>query len=235
MPCLASYGLLCLNSAGPKGMLGGVAAPRTAVVLAGGRSRRMGAPKAWLEVAGTTLLQRIVAELGKVCSAVVVVGSKGDSLPALPASCVRVDDAPGTDHAGPLQGVAAGLAQLPGSALVYLSACDMPWVDAAHVEFMFERLEHRQELAAVVPQTEDPSGKAIVHGLASAVRCAPALVAIQELLATDARALKRLFAELACERVSAEVLPNPAVLGDCNDPEQWAAAVRSLITFSPDR
>src|SRR2546428_3658644 len=44
----------------------------TLLVLAGGESRRMGRPKAWLEVAETTLLRWMVERLGPAFSEVIV-------------------------------------------------------------------------------------------------------------------------------------------------------------------
>lgn len=83
------------------------------VVLAGGRSSRMGTPKACLEWHGSTLLYRTAALLRRTVDGpvVVVVGADGGEaweLPALPAGVlVARDPAPGL---GPLQGIAAGLA-----------------------------------------------------------------------------------------------------------------------------
>jgi len=83
------------------------------VVLAGGRSSRMGTPKACLEWHGSTLLYRTAALLMRTVTGpvVVVVGADGGGtweLPPLPPGVVIArDPAPGL---GPLQGIAAGLA-----------------------------------------------------------------------------------------------------------------------------
>jgi len=83
------------------------------VVLAGGRSSRMGTPKACLEWHGSTLLYRTAALLIRTVTGpvVVVVGADGGGtweLPPLPPGVVIArDPAPGL---GPLQGIAAGLA-----------------------------------------------------------------------------------------------------------------------------
>lgn len=85
------------------------------VVLAGGRSRRMGRDKALLEYGGTTLLRHQVDCLSKVCSQVVVSGE----YPGF--DCV-----PDTRHdGGPLAGMHAAATRFPGSALLFL-AIDMP-------------------------------------------------------------------------------------------------------------
>ncbi len=102
------------------------------VVLCGGRSSRMGRPKAWLPVGNELMLQRVVRVIGEVVSPVVVVAAPGQDVPELPAG-VRVirDD---IDGRGPLGGLAAGLAALRGECdRVYLSACDVPLLRAGFV------------------------------------------------------------------------------------------------------
>jgi hypothetical protein len=64
------------------------------LVLAGGRSTRMGAPKASLEWHGSTLLYRAAALLARVVDGpVVVVAAPGQQLPELPAGA-EVDRRP---------------------------------------------------------------------------------------------------------------------------------------------
>src|SRR5438105_11762733 len=79
------------------------------VVLAGGRSSRMGTPKAALEWHGSTLLRRTVGILARVTGGpVVVVRARGQELPVLPPDVEVVDDP--RAGKGPVQGLAAGLA-----------------------------------------------------------------------------------------------------------------------------
>ncbi len=84
-----------------------------AIVLAGGRSSRMGTPKAALEWHGTTLLRRTTAVLARTVSGpVIVVRAPGQPLPDLPCD-VRIVEDP-VEGVGPLQGIAAGLSAVPG-------------------------------------------------------------------------------------------------------------------------
>ena len=81
------------------------------VVLAGGRSSRMGTPKAALEWHGSTLLRRTVGILARATGGpVVVVRAKGQDLPELPKYVEVIDDP--HENKGPVQGIAAGLAAL---------------------------------------------------------------------------------------------------------------------------
>src|SRR5260370_26174131 len=77
------------------------------VVLAGGRSSRMGTPKAALEWHGSTLLRRTVGILARATGGpVVVVRAPGQELPGLPRD-VHLGDDP-REGKGPMQGLAAG-------------------------------------------------------------------------------------------------------------------------------
>jgi len=51
------------------------------IVLCGGKSTRMGVPKATLPFGPETMLQRVVRLLGTVVSPVVVVAAQGQPLP----------------------------------------------------------------------------------------------------------------------------------------------------------
>ena len=96
------------------------------IVLAGGRSSRMGTPKAALEWHGSTLLRRVVGvERRSLDGPVVVVRAPGQALPELPDGVEVVEDA--REGRGPLQGLAAGLAAVRERAhAAYASATDVP-------------------------------------------------------------------------------------------------------------
>lgn len=103
------------------------------VVLAGGRSSRMGSAKAGLEWHGSTLLRRAAGVLRRVADGpVVVVRAAGQDLPALPAM-VEVADDP-REGQGPLQGIAAGLAAVGDRAdVAFVCATDLPFLHPAFV------------------------------------------------------------------------------------------------------
>jgi molybdopterin-guanine dinucleotide biosynthesis protein A len=108
--------------------------PVAGVVLAGGRSRRMGTPKAALEWHGSTLLRRVTGIVARaVDGPVLVVRSPAQRLPAL-APDVRVVDDP-REGLGPLQGLAVGLAAAatePAGA-AFVCSTDMPFLHPAFV------------------------------------------------------------------------------------------------------
>ena len=93
-------------------------------VLAGGRGRRFGGPKAEASVDGIPMVGRAVAALSEVVGEVVVVSSR----PVGPVEATVIPDQ--TSDAGPLGGLEAALlhARASGYEGVLLLACDLPLV-----------------------------------------------------------------------------------------------------------
>jgi molybdopterin-guanine dinucleotide biosynthesis protein A len=75
------------------------------VILAGGRSSRMGTPKAWFRVGGEPMLARIARRLAAP-TGLLAVRAPGQELP--PAAARLVEDH--VEGEGPVAGLAAGLA-----------------------------------------------------------------------------------------------------------------------------
>lgn len=103
--------------------------PFSAVVLAGGRSTRMGADKAALRLPdGQPLLLRQLGLLTSLpADRVLVSARQGQVLPTLPSGVERVDDA---GDSGPLGGIVAALRQITTSRLLVV-AVDLPRLDPA--------------------------------------------------------------------------------------------------------
>jgi molybdopterin-guanine dinucleotide biosynthesis protein A len=120
------------------------------IILAGGRSSRMGTPKAALEWHGSTLLRRVVGIVGRAAGGpVVVVRAPGQALPSLPEAVEVVEDA--HEGRGPLQGIAAGLHAVRDRAPVaYVSSTDVP-------------LLHPRFVARVIAALEDDVDVALPH------------------------------------------------------------------------
>ena len=94
------------------------------LVLAGGDSRRMGRPKAWLEVGDTYLLRYVAERLAPTFSEVMVSFAEPEQLEEpVPYRVVFDRRTP----AGPLAGLEAGLAAARND-MVFAVACDMPYV-----------------------------------------------------------------------------------------------------------
>src|SRR3989454_1919858 len=102
----------------------------TLLVLAGGESRRMGRPKAWLEVAETTLLRWMVERLGPAFSEVIVSFAEPEQLEEHVPYRLVFDR---RRAAGPLAGIEAGLTAARHE-VTFAIACDMPYVTRGGAE-----------------------------------------------------------------------------------------------------
>jgi len=82
--------------------------PTLGLVLAGGQARRMGGgDKARIRIAGTTILQRVLACIGPQCERVIINANGDPARFADTKLAVVADSVP--DFAGPLAGILAGL------------------------------------------------------------------------------------------------------------------------------
>lgn len=116
------------------------AASRTGgVVLCGGKSRRMGTSKAWLQFGEEVMLQRITRILADVVDPVVVVAAADQKLPLLnwDVGIVR-DEFP---ELGPLSGIYSGLKELAARNIEfgYVTACDAPFLRPEFVSDLMRR------------------------------------------------------------------------------------------------
>lgn len=168
--------------------------PRTAagIVLCGGRSTRMGSPKALLPFGSETMLQRVVRLLGGVVSPIVAVAAPGQDLPALPSDVIITRDE--REGLGPLEGLRAGLSALPANAeIAYVTSCDVPLLVPAFVSEMLT-LASSYDIAVM-----DIEGFA--HPL-SAVYRRDVLPHVEALLAADRRRPAFLFDLVRTRRVT---------------------------------
>ena len=82
------------------------------IVLCGGKSTRMGVPKATLPFGPETMLQRVVRLLGTVVTPIVAVAAREQVLPELPDDVIVTRDE--REAKGPLEGLRAGLSSAAG-------------------------------------------------------------------------------------------------------------------------
>ena len=174
------------------------------IVLAGGRSSRMGTPKAALEWHGSTLLRRTAAILARVTDGpVVVVRAPGQDLPALPPGTEVVDDP--REGLGPVQGLAAGLAAVAGQAeIAFVSSTDMPFLHPAFVRRVLRAAQEGADVAL-------PVARGYPQPLAAAYRTALAPVA-ERLVAEQRLRPAFLFEQCAVTRLDEAALRADPVL-----------------------
>ncbi len=119
-----------------------------AVVLAGGRSLRMGRAKATLVLGGETLLERVVRAVRPLVGEVVIVAAPDQTIAPAADPAVRIvhDRVRG---AGPLPAVARGLEAVTVD-VAFALACDAPFVRADVLRYLAGRLG--PDDAGVVPE-----------------------------------------------------------------------------------
>ena len=106
------------------------------IVLAGGRSKRMGRPKELLPFGDSTMLGRVVDAMIHVTYPVVVVArDEHQELPPLPLEIeLAYDESP---DLGPLAGIAAGMRRLGRECeAAFVTGCDMPFPDGRAVQWL---------------------------------------------------------------------------------------------------
>lgn len=131
-----------------------------AVILAGGNSSRMGQDKAWLEIAGQTLLERQINLVRAVNAAGIFISGRVDQDYSRLGCPVLADNFP---NAGPLAGIESALRSCREPLLLVL-AVDMPGMTAELLRQLVARSTpcrgvvprvagHIEPLAAIYPQT----------------------------------------------------------------------------------
>jgi molybdopterin-guanine dinucleotide biosynthesis protein A len=188
------------------------------VVLAGGKSTRMGAAKALLPFGPETMLQRVVRILGTLVSPIVVVAAPGQELPALPPDVIVTQDE--REGRGPLEGLRAGLKALPDrSDRAYVTSCDVPLLVPG---FVIEMLELSQGFDVAVMEIDG-----FPHPL-SAIYRRSTLSHIEDLLAHDRLRPVFLYDRVTTRRVSpSEITADPQLrtLRNLNTPEDYEQAL----------
>jgi molybdopterin-guanine dinucleotide biosynthesis protein A len=191
--------------------------PIVGAVLAGGASRRMGTPKATLELGGRPLLEYPLAAVQGAGLEPVVVAKPGSRLP--PLAVPRWDEPAEPTH--PLTGIVAALTAARGRPVLAV-ACDMPFVTA---ELLADLAARGGRANVVLPEA---AGR--LHPLLA--RWHPALLpALRDALAHEAP-LQDLAGELDAERVDEGELRrfgDPArLLFNVNDPDDLESAAELL-------
>jgi molybdopterin-guanine dinucleotide biosynthesis protein A len=140
-------------------------------VLAGGLSRRMGEPKAIVELAGRPLAARVAATVGSAGLEPIVVAKPDSPLPALDCRVLTEPSEP--RH--PLTGLLAALDASAGRGVVAI-ACDMPLVPARFLAWLAQRGVRRQAavcevggrleplLGRYAPEASEPLARSLAAG-----------------------------------------------------------------------
>ncbi|MCB0402264.1 MAG: molybdenum cofactor guanylyltransferase [Flavobacteriales bacterium] len=124
----------------------------TAIILAGGKSARMGEDKAWIELEDEPMIQRVINILQPVADQLLIVANH-PSYEKL-GYPVCYDEQPGM---GPLMGIYTGLKHVKTSKNLIVS-CDVPYLT---VEFLEELIRQAQGCDICIPVKDGQSHQLI--------------------------------------------------------------------------
>ncbi|MDV3001615.1 MAG: putative molybdenum cofactor guanylyltransferase [Chroococcopsis gigantea SAG 12.99] len=189
----------------------------TAIILAGGRSSRMGQDKALISVAAVPLLRQI-CDLASCCAVkVYVVTPWHDRYQSLiTPSCVLLDENP--PFTGPLVSFSKVL-PLVRTSWVLLLACDLPFLTPSEVQEWAARLPSlSQETIALVPRLDDRW-----HPLSAFYR-SDCLSSLEDFIRAGGSSF-----QVWLDRSPVQILPvtNPQVLFNCNTPEDLEIVINA--------
>lgn len=183
----------------------------TGVILAGGKSLRMGSNKALLPHRGGRFIETVYRQLAEIFAQVMVVTNEPELFPFLP--CRKVPDIfPGM---GALAGIHAGLHHSPTSR-IFAVACDMP---SLHTALIGPLAAQAPGADVVIP--ESPHGLEPLHALYHR-SCLPA---IEEALRSGDGKITSFFKQVQVRTMPvAEVAghdPEFSSFGNINTPQEY--------------
>ena len=119
----------------------------TGIILAGGKSRRMGRHKLFLEAGGVPLFERVYWVLNQIFTDIIVVAHHAEWFQSYDVRVIS-DVFPGR---GALGGLYTGL-KYASSDPSFCFAADMPFLNARLIRYMIEK---RDEGDVIIPRTSD--------------------------------------------------------------------------------
>jgi molybdenum cofactor guanylyltransferase len=199
----------------------------SAIVLAGGLSRRLGQDKRQLRLwgaTGPTLLEYVVSIVAQLCADVVVVLNDPDAWADLPARLVPDIYADG----GSLGGIYAGLLAAKHEHALAV-ACDMPFLQA---ELIGAMLAHPRDYDVLVPRSLDPGAARNALGVEPlhAIYAKTCLAPMRATLESGRRQIAAFFPAVRVAYFEPEETQRYDPAGrsflNINTPEQMAEAAR---------
>ena len=205
--------------------------PMTAIVLAGGRGRRMKADKAGLAVGSRTLLEHVLSQLELYFAEILVSVSPGQKICFASGRTVE-DEIPGL---GPLGGILTGLKAATNDACAVV-ACDIPDIDVpllrslaraardAEIAVPVGPAGHFEPLFAVYRKSVVPEIEALLRNGERSIlplfsRCRTATVPLEDatwLRNLNTRADYRSYLRSLTERQAGRIKEGPQVSGRIN-------------------
>jgi molybdopterin-guanine dinucleotide biosynthesis protein A len=169
----------------------------TSIILAGGKSLRLGRSKALQSIGGKSLIQWVVDRLAILSTEIIIATAHGEAVPCSSAVKIKTvaDIYPGK---GPLVGIYSGLIASSSSRAIVVG-CDTPFLSVGLLEYMTQL---SSTLDVVVPRI-----KKKVEPLC-AVYSKTCLAPIQELLEQNEPRISRLFGMVKVRYIEEDEINN---------------------------
>ncbi len=191
-----------------------------ALILAGGKSSRMGQDKALIDFAGQPLLKRVCQVAACCCSSVYVLTSWPERYQNIVSEQVQFLPESHPIGQGPLVALADGLTQIDAE-WVLLLACDLPQLQPEILQNWLTQLTQVSEsVLAVVPHQE--SGWEPLCGFYRR----SALTALQTFIQQGGRSFQVWLTQIQVQALILEPT-TVAMLFNCNTPEDLQALTES--------
>ena len=184
------------------------------LLLSGGKSSRMGMPKALLEIDGKTLLET-VAKAGEDFEERIL--SVNDPSIPTPDGFLRCADV--YPDCGPMAGIHAALAMTSCDALV-TAPCDAPYYSKELAQYLLAQFE--PELDALVLLDDDGRAQPL-----SGVYSKSCLPVLEQHLKTERLKIMRMLEEMRLKKVELPQRLSNKVFENLNTPEDVAAFSRN--------
>ena len=175
---------------------------RSAVILAGGSSRRLGAEKSLLEFGGKPLICWTTEKLNLAADEVIIVARSKDHAERLKKLAIEAVFAwDSIEGYGPVAGLDAGMQCARGS-LVFATGCDLPFLNLKVIEKLFDLAYKEKSCDATVPlQTNG-----YMEPLHSVYDREKMLFACQRAIKENERRIRAPLSELQINTVPVEML-----------------------------
>ena len=195
-------------------------APVSLAIIAGGQSRRMGRDKAFVELGGKALIERVIersADLGQAETILITNKPTEYAHLGLPMHGDILPDK------GSLGGIYTALMKASSQSVLVL-ACDMPFVNRSLLRFMIEQMDENTDI--VVPRVDGyPQG---LHAIYKKTCIAP----IAEQLAANRLKIIRFYDQMRVRYLDeadyAAFDPQGRSFANLNTPQELAEAERLL-------
>ena len=175
---------------------------RSAVILAGGSSRRLGAEKSLLEFGGKPLICWTIEKLHLAADEVIIVARSKDHAERLKKLAVEAVFAwDSIEGYGPVAGLDAGMRCARGR-LVFATGCDLPFLNLKVIEKLFDLAHTEEDYDATVPM--QPNG--YMEPLHSVYNREKMLFACQRAIKENERRIRAPLSELHINTVPVEML-----------------------------